>query len=107
MLKQGNGVFYFTLDEIARFSIPGAGDLGNTGRNSFLGPPLFNIDGALLKYFPIHENHRITLRVEASNMLNHVQFNAPSLSLQTPATFGKMTSARNGRSVILFLRYDF
>ena len=105
--KQGNGVFYFTPEEIAKFSIPGAGDLGNSGRNSFLGPPLFNIDAALLKYFPIHEKHRITLRAEFSNLLNHAQFNAPSLSLQTPATFGKLTSARNGRAAILFLRYDF
>ncbi|MCX6628413.1 MAG: TonB-dependent receptor [Candidatus Solibacter sp.] len=107
VLKQGNGVFYFTPEEIAKFSVPGAGDLGNSGRNSFLGPPLFNIDAALLKYFPIRESHRVTLRAEFSNMLNHAVFNVPSLSLQTPATFGKMTSARNGRAAVFFLRYDF
>ncbi|MCU1235093.1 MAG: TonB-dependent receptor, plug [Candidatus Solibacter sp.] len=107
VLKQGNGVFYFTPEEIAKFSIPGAGELGNSGRNSFLGPPLFNIDSALLKYFPIHDRHRITFRAEFANVLNHAQFNVPSLSLQTPATFGKMTSARNGRTGVFFLRYDF
>ncbi len=101
------GVFYFTPEEIAKFSIPGAADLGNSGRNSFLGPPFFNIDAALLKYFPIHESHRITFRAEFANLLNHAQFLTPSLSLQTPATFGKFTLARNGRSAILFLRYDF
>jgi hypothetical protein len=107
VLKEGNGVFYFTPAQIAEFTIPGAGELGSSSRNAFLGPPLFNIDAALLKYFPIHESHRITFRAEFSNMLNHAQFSTLSLSVQTPATFGKMTSARNGRQGILFLRYDF
>ena len=65
------------------------------------------IDAALLKHFAIHDTHRVTFRAEASNVINHAEFNPPSLSLQTPATFGKMTSSRNGRAIILFLRYDF
>lgn len=106
-MKLGNGVYYFTPQQVAEFSVPAAGELGNSGRNNFLGPPSFNIDAAVLKHFTIHENYRITFRLEASNVLNHAQFNVPLLSLQTLATFGKITSARNGRAVILFLRYDF
>ena len=106
-VKRGDGVYYFTPEEIAKFSFPGAGLFGNTGRNNFLGPNLLQVDLAVVKRFPITERHRVTFRAEASNVANHAIFNLTNLSLQTPATFGKITSARNGRSIILFLRYDF
>ncbi|HEU0183688.1 MAG TPA: carboxypeptidase regulatory-like domain-containing protein, partial [Blastocatellia bacterium] len=40
---------YFTAEEIAKFSQPAAGQLGNTGRNYFTGPGAWNVDMALLK----------------------------------------------------------
>ena len=49
--KTGNLVFYFTPAEVGRFSFPGAGEIGTSGRNSFRGPWFVDIDLALSKRF--------------------------------------------------------
>ncbi|MFN2500372.1 MAG: hypothetical protein ABR557_14935, partial [Pyrinomonadaceae bacterium] len=36
--------FFFTQTQRANFSAPAPGELGNTGRNFFTGPPLFRMD---------------------------------------------------------------
>jgi Carboxypeptidase regulatory-like domain len=69
---------YFTADEIAKFSQPGPGELGNTGRNYFTGPGLYNIDMAILKRTSFKENGNIELRFEFFNLLNHTNFAFPN-----------------------------
>ena len=44
---EGGLVWYLDPAERARFSIPGSGELGNTGRNFFRGPSVFNLDFSL------------------------------------------------------------
>jgi outer membrane receptor protein involved in Fe transport len=65
-------------------------------RNFFFGPGRTNLDLALAKAFPIKENFKAILRLEAFNVFNHTEFANPSVSLASP-TFGQITStADNG-----------
>ena len=66
---------YFTLDA---FSPAGTGDLGNAGRNGLRGDGIARWDFGLHKNFSLTETMRLQLRVEAFNLLNGVNFSAPS-----------------------------
>lgn len=121
VMRKGNGVFFFTPEEIARFSYPAAGEIGNSGRNAFRGPRYFNTDMSLVKHFKISERHQVTFRAEAYNLPNHVNFqfpggssntlalNYPGANLVNSASFGKIgqTLANNPRIFQMALRYDF
>lgn len=70
-LTQVNGIpVWFTADQIAGLSQPNPGELGNTGRNYFIGPRQFNIDASLAKKFKIGERWAFDLRVDAKNLTN-------------------------------------
>ncbi|MDP8979642.1 MAG: TonB-dependent receptor [Acidobacteriota bacterium] len=113
--RRGDGVYFFTPAEVAQFSssagpvpFPGAGEFGNTARNSFRGPTFINLDASLIKRFKITENQSVQFRAEGYNVFNHAQFGTPSVNLATPSTFGKYSSTLNGaRTLQMALRYDF
>jgi len=87
---------------------PGPGEIGNTGRNAFRGPTFINLDASLIKRFKITESQSFQFRAEGYNVFNHAQFGTPTISLATPATFGKYTTTLNGaRTLQIALRYDF
>jgi hypothetical protein len=86
----------------ADFSSPGPGLLGDTGRNAFRGPGLYNLDVSLSRSFPVRygrwsmgETGRLTFRIDAFNVLNHANLNNPD-SLLTSPTFGLATYGRVG-----------
>jgi hypothetical protein len=84
----------------ANFSIPAPGKLGNTGRNAFRGPGLYNVDVSLSRDFPVKylgESARLTVRVDAFNFLNHANLNNPD-ALVTSPTFGLAAFGRTGRA---------
>jgi Carboxypeptidase regulatory-like domain len=104
----GPGVYYFTAAEIAAFSMPAAGTIGTSGRNTFRGPGFFNIDMSMVKRFAITEHKSMSFRAEAYNLINHPDFANPQLSLSTAQTFGKITATvNNPRIMQLALRFDF
>jgi hypothetical protein len=112
--KKGNGVWYWTPDQIATLtaatSFPGAGEFGTSGRNTFRGPKFVNFDFSIVKRFPMpwSEKHNVTFRAEMYNAFNHANFGSPSVSISTPATFGKIGSTINSARIMqLALRYDF
>ncbi len=106
--RKGDGIFFLTAEEIARFSFPVAGDIGSSGRNAFRGPRFFGIDLSLVKRFRITERHSVSFRAEAYNLLNNVNFGGMGASLVTPASFGKLSgTVGNPRIMQLALRYDF
>ncbi len=123
--KRGSGVFFFTPEEVARFSFPGAGEIGNAGRNVFRNPSFFNIDASLVKRFRITERQALAFRAEGYNIFNHPNFGFPianpttaaaslgGLNLNNAATFGKFNSTigtqlgSSNRTLQLVLRYDF
>jgi hypothetical protein len=94
----GGGVRFFTPDQAALFTVPDAGSTGNSGRNTFRGPGFFNVDASLVKRFRITESTRVVFRAEAYDLFNHVNFNAPGVNIQTPATFGIISATPTGAS---------
>jgi hypothetical protein len=114
--RRGNGVFYFTPDQVAAFGYPDAFQIGNSGRNVFRNPGFIETDASLVKKFRITEGHAINFRAEAYNLFNHPNFGfaAANLNITTPASFGKFsqtlgtqTSSGSSRTMQLALRYDF
>ena len=75
-----------------------ASTVGNTGRNAFRGPGLYNVDFSLARAFAVprlREGARITVRADAFNVLNHANLNNPD-SLLGDSTFGLATYGRQG-----------
>ncbi len=115
VLRQGNGVFYFTPAQAALFSvnrIPGY--IGNGGRNAFIGPRFLDDDASVVKRFRLTEHHAVTFRAEAYNLFNNPSFGVPGTNLLTPATFGKISTTlgsqnttSSARVLQAALRYDF
>jgi hypothetical protein len=108
--RQGNGVYYFTPAEIANFSNPAAGSIGNSGRNAFRGPRYFNVDVSLVKKFAITEKHHVTFRAEAYNLFNNVPFgvNTNNTNISSTGSFGQLSTVVGAaRFMQMALRYDF
>ncbi len=82
---------YFTAEEIARFTQPDAGTIGNTGRNYFNGPRRINLDMAFLKKtnLPFREGMTLELRFEFFNITNTPTFGLPTATI-TSAVFGRI-----------------
>lgn len=72
--------------------------VGNLGRNTFTGPSLINFDFSITKNTRITERLSHQFRVEAFNIFNNTNFNAPSASLNDP-NFGKILGAAPGREM--------
>lgn len=64
---------------------------GNLGYDTAEGPGGFGWDAGIHKTFEIHEQHRITFRLEMFNWMNHPIFTAPSVKLSDP-NFGIVNS---------------
>ena len=87
---------------------PGYGTYGNLGRNTFRGPTFYQFDAQVSRVFPIWERLQMQLRLEAFNLLNHPDFNAPSgattgslaatsgsAAALSSSTFGQISSTWN------------
>ncbi len=64
--------------DINAFTLPQANQKGNLGRNTLIGPGLFNLDASMQKSFALTESKRVEFRGEFFNTLNHPNFGAPS-----------------------------
>ena len=73
--------------------------IGTLGRNSLIGPGIYNIDLSLARSFGIPwfgESGRLTLRADAFNFLNHANLNNPDPFLGDTGTFGSAQFGRLG-----------
>jgi hypothetical protein len=83
-----------------------AGDVGSRAAIRLAG--LLNFDIAVAKSFRLpFEGHRLQLRGEAFNALNHANFLNPSLDASSPSNFGEYTQDAGPRVMQLGLRYEF
>ncbi len=107
------------------FSNPGAAycgfgyvQLSSTGRtgsaNPFYGLPFWNFDARLGKTTSIKERYKVGFSADFFNIFNHQNFNNPSLSYASPASFGVITGTYTppnrtnaARWIELGLRLDF
>jgi Carboxypeptidase regulatory-like domain/TonB-dependent Receptor Plug Domain len=68
------------------------GTWGNAGRNTVIGPGIFNLDTSIIRNFRMGSK-ALQLRLEAFNVLNNPIWNDPSTTL-TSSTYGAITSTR-------------
>lgn len=78
----------------AAFGVPANGVYGNSGRNAFRGPGLWQADMGLSKRFRITEGMNIQFRAEAFNLFNRAQFGEPVANIST-GTFGRILATAN------------
>ena len=112
VIRQGNGVFFFTPAQIAAFTnvanFPVAGSIGTAGRNTFRGPRFMDVDLSMVKKFRVTEKTAVSFRAEAYNLFNNPNFAAPGFNINTPQTFGQITATvSNPRFMQGALRFDF
>jgi hypothetical protein len=88
------------------FSIPAPGLFGTAARNLIIGPGSHNMNMSLSKNVNLARNRGVSVRVQASNVFNTVQFSSIDAVVNSP-TFGQVTAVRPMRSVQLILRFRF
>ncbi|MGB7068481.1 MAG: TonB-dependent receptor [Pyrinomonadaceae bacterium] len=92
-LVERNGTWYWISEEAeAQFSQPLPGELGNTGRNYFIGPRRFQTDASLSKKFRFSERYSFDLRVDAQNLTNNASFGLPTATLNS-SVFGRIRTS--------------
>jgi outer membrane receptor protein involved in Fe transport len=92
---------------VAAFAQPAIGADGTAGRNIVEGPGIRNVDLGLFRDVGLGGNRMLQFRAEATNAFNFVNLNNPGLSLNAPATFGKIRTARDMRRIQLGARLSF
>ena len=90
-LENGRNVFFDATDR-AVFFAPPAGELGNTGRNFFTGPPFRSLDVTLSKRIRFDESRNLEIRFEAQNATNTPSFDFPTSVISSTA-FGTVGGA--------------
>jgi hypothetical protein len=77
----------------AAFVAPAAGTWGDTGRNILKGPGTKNVDFSVFKNFKLDEYKSLQIRAEFFNLFNNVEFNNPAAAVNSPITFGTISSS--------------
>jgi hypothetical protein len=84
------------------FAAPAPLVFGNSARNAFYGPGLFNWNMAMFKSFRIAEHARFEFRGETFNTFNHTEFETVSTTYSSgSASFGKVTAVYDPREIQL------
>jgi hypothetical protein len=78
------------------FARPAAGTFGNMERGSLIGPGMWNVDASLFKRFHFTDTTNVELRLEATNVFNHVTWGNPDTTIGVPGNdnpnAGRITS---------------
>jgi hypothetical protein len=69
---------------------PKPGEIGTLGNRTFDGPGIFYLDGNLAKTFRLTETKQLSIRLDATNILNHPQLMAPNFTVGT-TPFGQIS----------------
>ena len=68
------------------------GRFGNAANNLLVGPPMRNVDLALIKDFHLTERFSLQVEGQATNAFNHTNFGNPTGNISSPATGATITS---------------
>ncbi len=90
----------------AAYTAPLSGQWGSAGRNSITGPAQFTLNGALGRTFRLTDRYNLDLRVNSTNLLNHVTYTSWNTTITSPQ-FGIPLSANAMRSMQTTLRLRF
>jgi hypothetical protein len=88
------------------YAAPRPGFWGNAGRNSITGPAQFSLNGSLGRTFRANDRTSFDLRVDATNVLNHVTFPSWNTNV-TSSQFGFPVAANAMRSLQTTVRMRF
>jgi len=102
----------------ASFAFNTPGVYGNTRPYQFYGPHYTDVDGALSKFIPLHEEVQLEARAECFNCLNHTNLLDPGWSNNngaigngttalTASTFGLINAANQPRILQLSMKINF
>ena len=98
----------------AAFALPAYGVYGNSGRNRFRGPGLWQADLGLSKKFRITERLNVDFHTEVFNLFNRAQYGNP-VNARNNSTFGSIlvtandgaTGTGTSRQLQFMLRLNF
>jgi len=90
----------------AAYTVPLPGQWGNAGRNSIIGPAQFTLNASMGRTFRLNGRLNLDLRVDSTNLLNHVTFTGWDTTINS-AQFGSPTTANAMRSMQTTLRVRF
>ncbi len=89
--------------DINAFQKPALGTFGNCGIGIADAPGYTNVDASLSKRFNMGGPRYLEFRAEAFNLLNHPKFGPPGRDINTPSTFGIITSTVGSPRVVEFV----
>jgi hypothetical protein len=107
----GSGINMFANPDTAynnfRRMVLGIDHTGN-GTGVIRGLPFWNLDMQVSKEIKFSERYRLTFNVLSTNVLNHFQPGNPSVTLDTPSTFGRINGQLNSpRQMEFGLRFGW
>lgn len=91
----------------AAFTEAADGTYGTSSRGMLFGPSRVNMDFSLFKQFPVRELGKFEFHSEFFNLFNHPNFGNPDTGVGDGASFGRLTSASDGRIAQFALKYLF
>ena len=103
---------YFTPEQIALFSTPAVGQLGNVGRNSFRLGGFRGLDMTIGKITRITERQKLETRLEIQNLTNSVMYDLSESSTFNSSVFGRLNPTNialtsNPRRMQIAVKYLF
>jgi len=90
----------------AAYAAPLAGQWGNAGRDSIIGPEQFTLNASLGRTFRLNDRFNLDLRIDSMNFLNHPTFTSWDTTVNS-TQFGLPTAANAMRSLQTTLRLRF
>jgi hypothetical protein len=95
-----------TITATDRVYLPGTGNEGTIGRNTFFLHGINNTDVTASKEFRMGETIKVALRIEFYNVFNRVTFGAPTRTILSGNTLGTITTERNVSSFVNSGRFE-
>lgn len=90
----------------AAYTAPAAGQWGNAGRDSIVGPAVFSVNASMGRTFRLRGKYDLDFRVDSSNALNHVTYTGWGTIINSEQ-FGLPTAANAMRTLQTTLRVRF
>jgi hypothetical protein len=97
--------------DVTAFKLLSAGGadarIGTAGRNILYQPGMKSHDLQVFKITRIHERHTLEFRWEMYNAWNHANWGSAAVNMESPATFGIISSRGTPRNMQFALKYEF
>ena len=100
-IDSGTGFF-----NLGAFTTAPLGQYGNAGRNTIPGPGTFSLNAAFARSFNLAERRRLEFRLEANNVLNHVNYTNLN-TVVNAINYGLPSAASAMRTMQIVVRFRF